>query len=917
MGFFPDIGRHEQRVIKLRTVGDFSGPASQDRASRSPHERNCKDPSPRNSVTIDTQRKPSSTPLISRRGSVDSIDLRDSAFILALESAKAHFEPHTMKIEDSTSMSLSDLRQASMPNLNSLPKIRGNVESSRGFLSPVDSSTAPITLGKASSRTSISATYNSSDRALKPSTSTPYAEDNVLRVAASLGVVTKEGLSSPFKMSGDLKTALGSNRGGINSKASTASQQYLSTQGVQLSALIRFADTVSHTYTVSDVINKLIKPQTASSKSRYIDMIQGKKDSPGYYVVYSRSMNFHALVETLRLYLDMNKHLHEEQYVWIDVFCVNQHVAELVPQEIDSVADVIHSTSKVLFVLDEAGEALKRTWVLFELWQAHLSSRKQDKLVVLPAAWSWEGSVHAFVSMDVSSSRAVKALERTVLMDRLQKQVDLPQATEIIKNALVTGAKLEMFRTERLSNLSVHRYIDAATTYAMMLYHQQDYAEAEEVLGAIKTAMEKTRNRELIDQVEPYNLLHLSQIFHEKGQILEEQRVLTQLSAFLFESEKRVFLEGTSKLVTVLLKLKLYTKAELLCRKLQARRIDIYGGKQNVGIVTNMLQLSQISMAQGLYDEAEDCASDALTLSVNIEGVSSLNVASCHHALASCFYARRQPEQAVVHLNKALNIRRLILGDDHPLTLELLAMEATALINEQQLNEAAQKLANIRDLRLATYGREHHETLKTVGALVDLYCQLQRNEEAEEGEALLLETGKLLLRRNRIDKFLSLQFVAMYLAGREDLIEKAAPYLAKAYVTFKEKLGLEADMTVSTKKKLENIVDRERVMAFDLLEEGQLYQRQEALEMAEMMFKQCWSFAKLVHPEADHKDLAQGLSDALFSQGKSQEAMTVLRSAGLAKKGMSENMPASYLRWLNKRVEKYMDKGSAGNKQGA
>ncbi|GAX84339.1 hypothetical protein CEUSTIGMA_g11761.t1 [Chlamydomonas eustigma] len=239
-----------------------------------------------------------------------------------------------------------------------------------------------------------------------------------------------------------------------------------------------------------------------------------------------------------------------------------------------------------------------------------------------------------------------------------------------------------------------------------------------------------------------------------------------------------------------------------------------------------------------------------------------------------------------------------------------------ALINEQQLNEAAQKLANIRDLRLATYGREHHETLKTVGALVDLYCQLQRNEEAEEGEALLLETGKLLLRRNRIDKFLSLQFVAMYLAGREDLIEKAAPYLAKAYVTFKEKLGLEADMTVSTKKKLENIVDRERVMAFDLLEEGQLYQRLEALEMAEMMFKQCWSFAKLVHPEADHKDLAQGLSDALFSQGKSQEAMTVLRSAGLAKKGMSENMPASYLRWLNKRVEKYMDKGS-GNKQAA
>jgi hypothetical protein len=82
-------------------------------------------------------------------------------------------------------------------------------------------------------------------------------------------------------------------------------------------------------------------------------------------------------------------------------------------------------------------------------------------------------------------------------------------------------------------------------------------------------------------------------------------------------------------------------------------------------------------------------------------------------------------------------------------------------------------------------------------------------------------------------------------------------------------------------------------------------------QMAEILFKQCWSFAKLVHPEADHKDLAQGLADTLFGQGKSQEAMTVLKSAGLAKRSMSENMPASYLRWLNKRVEKYMDKGSS------
>ena len=54
--------------------------------------------------------------------------------------------------------------------------------------------------------------------------------------------------------------------------------------------------------------------------------------------------------------------------------------------------------------------------------------------------------------------------------------------------------------------------------------------------------------------------------------------------------------------------------------------------------------------------------------------------------------------------------------------------------------------------------------------------------------------------------------------------------------------------------------------------------------------------------------IAEGLADALFGQGKVQEAKTVMRAAGLVKKGMQQNMPASYVRWLNKRVAKFLDK---------
>jgi hypothetical protein len=85
MGLFPDIGRHEQRVIKLRTVSDLPGPLCQDRM-------------PRSSVKMENQSRPSATPLMSRKASIDSIDLRNSAFIIALESAKAHFETDALKV---------------------------------------------------------------------------------------------------------------------------------------------------------------------------------------------------------------------------------------------------------------------------------------------------------------------------------------------------------------------------------------------------------------------------------------------------------------------------------------------------------------------------------------------------------------------------------------------------------------------------------------------------------------------------------------------------------------------------------------------------------------------------------------------------------------------------------------------------
>lgn len=78
--------------------------------------------------------------------------------------------------------------------------------------------------------------------------------------------------------------------------------------------------------------------------------------------------------------------------------------------------------------------------------------------------------------------------------------------------------------------------------------------------------------------------------------------------------------------------------------------------------------------------------------------------------------------------------------------------------------------------------------------------------------------------------------------------------------------------------------------------------------MAEDYLKQAWSLSKLIKPEEDHAEMVQSLADALTAQEKGGEARSVMRAAGLVKKGPKQQMPSSYLRWFNKRVSQYLEK---------
>ncbi len=128
--------------------------------------------------------------------------------------------------------------------------------------------------------------------------------------------------------------------------------------------------------------------------------------------------------------------------------------------------------------------------------------------------------------------------------------------------------------------------------------------------------------------------------------------------------------------------------------------------------------------------------------------------------------------------------------------------------------------------------------------------------------------------------------------------------------------GGEHELTGTTKSQLTEIIDKVKWIGNNALEQAQIFNSGTQFGVAEVMFKQAYSISKLINPDADHKPLAQGLADALFGQGKVQEAKTIMRAAGLVRKGMKQNMPAAYLRWLNQRVAKYMDQAGLDEEEG-
>mmetsp|Transcript_14665 Transcript_14665/g.42912 ORF Transcript_14665/g.42912 Transcript_14665/m.42912 type:complete len:307 (-) Transcript_14665:784-1704(-) len=294
---------------------------------------------------------------------------------------------------------------------------------------------------------------------------------------------------------------------------------------------------------------------------------------------------------------------------------------------------------------------------------------------------------------------------------------------------------------------------------------------------------------------------------------------------------------------------------------------------------------------------------------MKLSGPDSTDAAATMLMLARCAFGTKRAAEGADQLDNALHLLSMNLGKHHPSVLDAKVFQAEVLLRADQDQKAHELLTEVSEATTRLLGPGHETSLERLGALADIKLRTNLDVEAKAIETRIMQIARQLLKgsNGRIEAFKSLRLVTNYMVARPHLQEESDLFLAKAFVTYKERLTHDSLLFVEVHQKILDLIKDATQHATRSLEEAEIYQGEELFQKAEMQFKRAYTFSKLVRPDHNHPELAMGLADAYFGVGKVNEAKAVMRAAGLVKKGMRENMPTSYLRWMNKRVVQYMD----------
>lgn len=210
---------------------------------------------------------------------------------------------------------------------------------------------------------------------------------------------------------------------------------------VSLQFIMEFAQRLKAGCLTRHVVQQVVLPSTKERRCSYAMLLpRTYVSTPDFFVSHSWSGVFHDLVEMLVHYCCVERRLSpSETFLWLDVFCVNQHgISGEKEHFVRSVESAISASRETLLCMDAEFAALERLWCLFEvLWTVRPCSATKLVGLVPPKVQLPDGN--KICGLTLSQASCSRLADRPLLTSALHTRTEGYWSPETITVVLVSS----------------------------------------------------------------------------------------------------------------------------------------------------------------------------------------------------------------------------------------------------------------------------------------------------------------------------------------------------------------------------------------------------------------------------------------------------------------------------------------------
>lgn len=177
--------------------------------------------------------------------------------------------------------------------------------------------------------------------------------------------------------------------------------------------------------------------------------------------------------------------------------------------------------------------------------------------------------------------------------------------------------------------------------------------------------------------------------------------------------------------------------------------------------------------------------------------------ASIRHVLAGAYWGLGLHEQAEIHMKRALRIRQIQLGPDHPDTLSTICNLGWVYSAQSRYAEAEEQFTRALQGARLVLKDGHGTTIYSMHGLADVYNMQGRFEEAERAFRRVLDAGKQIWDANH-PEILETKNGLGVLHARQKRYDEAEKLFLEAFEGRRLKLG---DAHPHTLESINNLID--------------------------------------------------------------------------------------------------------------